>query len=145
MQTAAQALTVNHIKDSNFSVCKRHSLCKWRCNIAENWLFVRLWREFIVNLWVNWNLGWCRIVSNLQAPVRVFTVCARCFSAFCACPELCYRTSGIMLLVYGSILRKCLFWALKSSWEKVPQKWKIFCGVGKLGCTLTSLSVGQAL
>ena len=27
---------------------------------------------------------------NLQAPARVFIVCTRCFSAFCACPELYY-------------------------------------------------------
>ena len=36
-------------KRSTVSVCKRHLLCIGRCNIAENLLFVRLWREFIVN------------------------------------------------------------------------------------------------
>ena len=52
----------------------------WRCNISENLLFVRLWCEFIVNLWVNWNLGCLK--NCFQSPARVFIVCARCFSAF---------------------------------------------------------------
>ena len=76
--------TVNHVKDSNFLVCKRHSLCIGDVNIAKNLLSVRLWREFIVN----WNLG-C-LWNCFQSPARVFTVCARCFSAFCACLELHY-------------------------------------------------------
>ena len=48
----------------------------WRCNISENLLFVRLWREFIVNLWVNWNLGCLK--NCFQSPgssVRLHSLC----------------------------------------------------------------------
>ena len=44
--------------------------------------------------------------------------------------------------MYGSFSDKCIVLALKNLWEKVLQKWKIFCGVGKLCCILTSWSIG---
>ena len=84
----------------------------WRCNISENLLFVRLWREFIVNLWVNWNLGCLK--NCFQSTGRIFIVCARCFSAFCACPELCYDIERPKVLkfwvgcVHTSILTICV-------------------------------------
>ena len=36
---------------------KRHSLCIGNAALPKILLFVRLWRDFVVNLWVNWNLG----------------------------------------------------------------------------------------
>ena len=87
----------------------------WRCNISENLLFVRLWCKFIVNLWVNWNFLGC-LKNCFQSPGRIFIVCARCFSAFCACPELCYDFERPKVLkfwvgcvdVHTSILTICV-------------------------------------
>ena len=93
------------------SSMRLHSLCA----LFQCVLFVRLWREFIVNLWVNWNLGCLKnCFPYLQAPARVFIVCARCFSAFCACPELCYDFECPKVLkfwegcVHTSILTICI-------------------------------------
>ena len=49
----------------------------WRCNISENLLFVRLWCEFIVNLWVNWNLGCLKnCFQSLGSSARLHSLCA---------------------------------------------------------------------
>ena len=78
----------------------------WRCCIAEKFtlLFVRLWvawfrRQFVSKLEFSLCLYFIKVIelfSNLQAPARVSTVCARYFSAFCACQN--WVTSGIVLL-----------------------------------------------
>ena len=66
------------------------TLHNWRCNISENFLFVRLWREFIVYLWVNWNLGYLK--NCFQSPgssTRLHSLCAL-FQCVLRCPDLCY-------------------------------------------------------
>ena len=62
-----------------------------RCNISENLLFVRLWREFIINLWVNWNLGCLKNCFNSPGSS------ARLHSLF----QCILRLSGIVLRVWA--------------------------------------------
>ena len=105
---SSAVLTVNHVvKDSNFSVCKRHSLCInwWWCNIAENLLReIVAWilRQFVSKLEF-------RVlvhvvvelfsISRLQR-VCVFTVCAVCTVSVRFAPVRNCIPSGIALLDY---------------------------------------------
>ena len=80
----------------------------WRCNISENLLFVRLWREFIVNLWVNWN--WGCLKNCFQSPgssARLHSLCA---------PFQCIlRLSGIVLILTICVcFSNCCFGILMS-------------------------------
>ena len=43
--------------NGKLKTCKHHSLCIGDAALPKILLFVRLWRDFVVNLWVNWNLG----------------------------------------------------------------------------------------
>ena len=64
----------------------------WRCSIAVNFTLCEIveWfrRQFVSKLEFR-VLVELFSISRLQL-AHVSTVCARCFSAFCACPELCY-------------------------------------------------------
>ena len=91
--------TVNHIRDSNFSVCKHHSLCIVDVNYAKILLFVRLWREFIVNLWVNWNSGMLVELFPISRLQHASSQSVRAVSVRFAPVRNCIM-SGIMLLDY---------------------------------------------
>ena len=73
------------------SVC--HSLCIAIGDATfPKIYFVRLCREFIINLWANWNLGCLTICfqdSGSSARLHTCSLCAL-FQCILHCPELCY-------------------------------------------------------
>ena len=76
------------------SVC--HSLCIGDATFLKIYS-VRFWREFIVNLWVNWNLGCLKVEELFPNPISRLQRASTRLHSLCALFQCVLRLTGIVL------------------------------------------------